>query len=150
VLTGRPGNNPFCHYQVLRLQERGWREVIVHKEAPAGHLPFDHGRFEIMVEDAEGRRHGQDIFARDDFQDLMPGAGASLDTLVLCEVCDRFFYEGEPECPHCRSNAASGVSIDDAHDGVDAARRVVRHMAEIERILKGISDSAGRAPSSSA
>jgi radical SAM protein with 4Fe4S-binding SPASM domain len=139
VLTGRPGNNPFCHYRVLCLQERGWREVIVHKEAPAGHLPFDHGRFEIMVEDAEGRRHGQDIFARDDFHDLAPGAGAVLDTLVLCEVCDRFFYEGEPECPHCRAGSTEGA------DSVRTAQRVMRHVSEIERILRRLREGEAHA-----
>ncbi len=139
VLTGRPGNNPFCHYRVLRLQERGWREMIVHKEAPAEHLPFDHGRFEIMVEDADGRLHGQDIFAHDDFHDLAPSAGASLDTLVLCEVCERFFYEGEADCPHCRAGADESAA-----EGVRTAQRVMRHMDEIERILRRAAESAGQ------
>jgi radical SAM protein with 4Fe4S-binding SPASM domain len=142
VLAGRPGNNPFCHYRVLRLKERGWREVIVHKEAPAERVPFDHGRFEIMVEDADGRLHGQDIFARDDFQDMAPGEGAARDALVLCENCDRFFYEGEAECPHCRGGAtipaAQGII-----DGAGAARRMMHHVNEIERILRSITNLAG-------
>lgn len=125
VVTNRPGNNPFCHYRVLRLQERGWREVIVHKEAPAAHVPFDHGRFEIMVEDETGRLHGQEIFARDDFHDLAPSEGAVLDSLVLCEHCDRFFYEGETECPHCRV-------------GANTLERVMRHASEIAQILERI------------
>ena len=132
VLAGRPGNNPFCHYRVLRLKERGWREVIVHKEAPAEQVPFDHGRFEIMVEDLDGRRHGQDIFARDDFHDLAPSAGAALDELVLCEVCDRFFYAGEPKCPHCHAREgayAPRSALEDA--GARAARRAMRHVNEI-------------------
>ncbi|MGC2776034.1 MAG: radical SAM protein [Bradyrhizobium sp.] len=141
VLAGRPGNNPFCHYRVMRLNERGWREVIVQKEAPTEKLPFDHGRFEIMVEDAEGRRHGQDLFARGDFQDLAPGPGASLDRLVLCEVCNHFFYEGEPECPHCRAGATATAS-GDVDESVRVAQRVMRHVSEIERILRRVGESA--------
>jgi radical SAM protein with 4Fe4S-binding SPASM domain len=140
VLTGRPGNNPFCHYRFLRLQERGWREVIVHLEAPDKAVPFDHGRFEIMVEDADGGRHGQDIFARDDFHDLAPGAAAASDELVLCEHCDQFFYKGEAECPHCHGGTAVA-----AIDGVGSAQRAMRHMNEIERILQRIAEAAADA-----
>ena len=143
MLAGRPGNNPFCHYRVLRLKERGWREVIVHKEAPAEQVPFDHGRFEIMVEDSDGQLHSQEIFARDDFLDLVPSADAVLNELVLCEVCDRFFYEGEPECPHCRVQEgaqAPGSAGEDA--GMSAARRAMRHVSEIERILRRVADLA--------
>lgn len=138
VLTGRPGNNPFCHYRVLRLQERGWREVIVQREAPDKRVPFDHGRFEIMVEDAEGRLHGQEIFARDAFDDLKPGTAARLDDLLLCEHCDQFFYAGEAECPHCR-----GGTLLPAADGPGAARRVMRHVSEIERILQRVAETSG-------
>lgn len=137
VTTGRPGNNPFCHYRVLRLQERGWRELIVHKEAPAAQLPFDHGRFEIIVEDRDGHLHSQDIFARDDFHDLAPGEGAALDTLALCELCDRFFYEGEPECPHCRDGATMPAA-ENAAESIRTTRRALGHMDEIERILRSV------------
>ena len=141
MLTGRPGNNPFCHYRVLRLKERGWREVIVHKEAPAEQVPFDHGRFEIMVEDEEGRRHSQEIFAQDDFHDLALGDGAVLDTLVLCEDCDRFFYEGEAQCPHCGVDGP--VSTTEDAVAVRTAQRLMQHVSEIERILRRSRDSAG-------
>jgi radical SAM protein with 4Fe4S-binding SPASM domain len=140
VVSGRPGNNPFCHYRVLRLQERGWREVIVHKEAPATPAPFDYGRFEIVVEDADGRRHSQDIFARDDFHDLAPAPGANLDALVLCEHCDRFFYESETECPHCQGGTAI-PDVEGATDSAAAIRRVTRHVREIENILERITNS---------
>jgi radical SAM protein with 4Fe4S-binding SPASM domain len=139
VITGRPGNNPFCHYRVLRLQERGWREIIVHKEGPASHLPFDHGQFDILVEDQDGRLHGQDIFTRDDFHDLAPGAGAALDQLVLCEICDRFFYKDECECAHCHASATATAS-ENALKGIDVAQNVVRHANEIERIIRLISE----------
>lgn len=50
VLFGRPGNNPFCHHRALELLREGKRERLVRIEQASG-LPFDHGRFEIVVED---------------------------------------------------------------------------------------------------
>ncbi|WP_245434500.1 radical SAM/SPASM domain-containing protein [Pseudolabrys taiwanensis] len=127
VVTNKPGNNPFCHYRILRLMDRGWREIIVHREAPPEGAPFDFGRFDIMVEDEHGQLHGQDVFDRDDVQDIAPGANANLDALVLCERCDRFHYQDEAECPHCRSWSA-----------VDRANQ---HLDEIGKILSAINAS---------
>lgn len=50
VFFGRPGNNPFCHHRALELLREGKRERVVRVEAPPGE-PFDHGRFDIIVED---------------------------------------------------------------------------------------------------
>ncbi len=50
VLFGKPGNNPYCHHRALELLREGKRERIV-KVAEAMGQPFDHGRFEIVVED---------------------------------------------------------------------------------------------------
>src|SRR5262249_17797909 len=52
TLFGRPGNNPYCHHRVLEQAARGLRERIVRVEAPPG-LPFDYGKFEIVVEDID-------------------------------------------------------------------------------------------------
>jgi radical SAM protein with 4Fe4S-binding SPASM domain len=49
VLFGRPGNNPFCHHRTLELLREGMRERLVRVEAAPG-TPFDHGRFEIVLE----------------------------------------------------------------------------------------------------
>jgi radical SAM protein with 4Fe4S-binding SPASM domain len=49
VLLGRPGNNPFCHHRALELLRQGLRERVVRVEAAPG-VPFDHGRFEVVVE----------------------------------------------------------------------------------------------------
>ena len=49
-LSGRRGNNPFCHHRALDLLRRGRRERLV-QTAPASGAPFDHGRFEIIEED---------------------------------------------------------------------------------------------------
>ena len=50
VLFGKPGNNPFCHHRALELLREGKRERIVRVKEAAG-LPFDHGEFEIVLED---------------------------------------------------------------------------------------------------
>jgi radical SAM protein with 4Fe4S-binding SPASM domain len=50
VFFGRPGNNPLCHHRALEMQRAGKRERLQRKEAAPG-LPFDHGCFEIVVED---------------------------------------------------------------------------------------------------
>ncbi|HYP51898.1 MAG TPA: hypothetical protein VEQ42_00055, partial [Pyrinomonadaceae bacterium] len=53
VLFGRAGNNPFCHHRVLELSKRGLRERIERVEAAPG-KPFDHGRFELVLETEDG------------------------------------------------------------------------------------------------
>jgi radical SAM protein with 4Fe4S-binding SPASM domain len=50
VLLGRPGNNPYCHHRALELLREGKRERVVQVQAPPGE-PFDHGLFEIVLED---------------------------------------------------------------------------------------------------
>jgi radical SAM protein with 4Fe4S-binding SPASM domain len=50
ALFGRPGNNPYCHYRARTLAAEGKRERLVPAQA-AGGLPFDHGLFELVVED---------------------------------------------------------------------------------------------------
>ena len=64
VLFGKPGNNPFCHHRALELLREGKRERIV-KVADATGQPFDHGRFEIVLEDwpADERTRAEDVAA---------------------------------------------------------------------------------------
>lgn len=48
-LFGRPGNNPYCHHRAVEMKARGLRERVVRVvEAPG--LPFDQGRFDLVVE----------------------------------------------------------------------------------------------------
>jgi len=49
VFFGKPGNNPYCHHRALEHDRRGLRERLVQVERAPG-TPFDHGRFEIVVE----------------------------------------------------------------------------------------------------
>jgi radical SAM protein with 4Fe4S-binding SPASM domain len=51
AILGRPGNNPLCHHRALEHARMGKRERIVQVEEAPG-VPFDQGRFAIVVEDA--------------------------------------------------------------------------------------------------
>jgi radical SAM protein with 4Fe4S-binding SPASM domain len=50
VLLGKPGNNPYCHHRALELLREGKRERV-RRVSPAPGEPFDHGIYEIVVED---------------------------------------------------------------------------------------------------
>ncbi len=49
-LFGKPGNNPYCHHRALEMDRMGKRERVERVEA-APNVPFDNGRFELIVED---------------------------------------------------------------------------------------------------
>jgi radical SAM protein with 4Fe4S-binding SPASM domain len=51
VFFGKPGNNPYCHHRAVEHARLGKRERLVKVDAPPGE-PFDHGRFEVVVEDS--------------------------------------------------------------------------------------------------
>jgi radical SAM protein with 4Fe4S-binding SPASM domain len=50
VTLGKPGNNPFCHHRALELAREGKRERVAQVHAAPG-APFDHGIFEVILED---------------------------------------------------------------------------------------------------
>ncbi|MBU47084.1 MAG: heme biosynthesis protein [Deltaproteobacteria bacterium] len=52
ALFGRTGNNPYCHFRARTLAKQGKRERLIAKEMASGD-PFDHGLFEIVVEDID-------------------------------------------------------------------------------------------------
>lgn len=47
---GKQGNNPYCIHRALEHDARGQRETLVHAR-PAPGVPFDHGRFDLLVEE---------------------------------------------------------------------------------------------------
>lgn len=49
-LLGRAGNNPMCHHRALEHERMGKRERVAQVTQAPG-VPFDHGRFELIVED---------------------------------------------------------------------------------------------------
>lgn len=50
-ILGRAGNNPYCIHRALTFDQQGQRERLVFREAAPGR-PFDHGRYDLEVEDA--------------------------------------------------------------------------------------------------
>jgi radical SAM protein with 4Fe4S-binding SPASM domain len=52
ALLGRPGNNPYCHHRARMHARDGLRERLVKVQDAPG-TPFDHGRFELIVEPLE-------------------------------------------------------------------------------------------------
>lgn len=49
-LLGRAGNNPMCHHRALEFERIGKRERVEQVTQAPG-VPFDHGRFKLVVED---------------------------------------------------------------------------------------------------
>lgn len=52
ALFGRPGNNPYCHFRARSLAAEGKRERLS-PTAPADGSPFDHGLFDIILENLD-------------------------------------------------------------------------------------------------
>ncbi len=50
-ILGKPGNNPYCIHRALEQEKAGKRERLEHRQSAPG-LPFDYGRFELLVEEA--------------------------------------------------------------------------------------------------
>ena len=107
-LLGRSGNNPYCHHRALELSKQGLRERIVQIEKAPG-TPFDHGRFELVVESVDGS-----------VVDSLPANGATLvqinsgkakrssspkpKELIICRNCDRHVFAGTNVCPFCQGD----------------------------------------------
>ncbi len=106
-LLGRPGNNPYCHYRALELQQRGVRERILKLEA-ASPLPFSTGLFAIVAENVTS---GELIVTTPPpasvvGPDLPPspsdaGAATVPPELEICRACNCYIWPAERTCPHC-------------------------------------------------
>lgn len=109
-LFGRPGNNPYCHHRALELDARGLRERVV-PVAPAPGRSFDHGRFALLLETADGLPVSTEHAPQSDLVQIgglgkKPSKKAaatrkSRPALVLCRACDRHVKRGERACPFC-------------------------------------------------
>ena len=132
-LLGKPGNNPFCHHRALELDRQGLRERIRQVE-PAPGKPFDHGRFEVVVETRDGgasEGEARDSTPRD--------ANANRERLVVCYGCRRHVFSGTAECPFC------GTDVDAARERYDAvlaearaaAQQLLERLAALERLPAG-------------
>lgn len=106
-LFDRAGNNPYCHYRVLELAKRGLRERV-EKVADAPGLPFDNGRFDLILEPLDGSGAGERIVppparatppprsAKDRVPPILP----------LCRSCHQYVKPEAPDCPFCGADLA--------------------------------------------
>jgi radical SAM protein with 4Fe4S-binding SPASM domain len=130
-LAGKRGDNPFCHYRARELAKKGLRERIV-KVAEAPGQPFDFGRFDIAVEDADGRKVPSEL-ARDDKH---RPRGRKLE---LCTNCQEFIFASEHTCPHCgaehrperRAQPSAEPAVRSLLDDIEL------HTRQIEELLRG-------------
>ena len=106
-LLDRAGNNPYCHYRVLELAKRGLRERV-EKVADAPGLPFDNGRFDLILEPLDGSGAGERVVppparatppprsAKDRVPPILP----------LCRSCNQYVRPETPDCPFCGADLA--------------------------------------------
>jgi Y-X(10)_GDL-associated radical SAM protein len=129
-LFDRAGNNPYCHHRVIELEKRGLRERV-EKVADAPGLPFDNGRFDLILEPIDGSGGGERIvpppmtIRRERLEgDRVPPIWP------VCRGCNHYVRPDESDCPFCGANLA------EAQRQYDAAMVDVRAAeAELQRLL---------------
>jgi len=113
VLFGRAGNNPYCHHRVLELSKQGLRERIAQVEKAPG-VPFDHGRFELILETVDGEpvetlgltnNLVQIGSARRRQRKKVYGSSVNeFKELILCRGCERHVLPETRVCPFCQGD----------------------------------------------
>ncbi|HEX5705924.1 MAG TPA: GDL motif peptide-associated radical SAM/SPASM maturase [Pyrinomonadaceae bacterium] len=137
-LLGRPGNNPYCHHRALELERRGLREHVRPVEAAPG-TPFDHGRFELLLETLDGRPAADALALPAKMTSLVQiersrtrakakpsetarkpvalktaattarTARTTTPALVLCRACNRHVKSRTHTCPHCGADVRAAA-----------------------------------------
>lgn len=120
-LLGNRGNNPYCHHRALELSKHNLRERIIQVE-PAKGKPFDHGRFELLLETYEGERiNFNEYLFKNKLGTFSPKRKLNASTsyeqsrnqayeshklpfLELCRGCNRHIFPGTETCPHCNGD----------------------------------------------
>jgi radical SAM protein with 4Fe4S-binding SPASM domain len=144
-LLGRPGNNPYCHHRALQLARHGFRERVS-RVARAPGRSFDHGQFELVLEeippdDAISKyapRHAglcalKETESANTPQRDIDAAHASQDPLAIQRSKDNAItYSSRVPmlelCPNCNCHVFPGTRTcphcgADVHDLVDGRRR---------------------------
>lgn len=137
-LLDRAGNNPYCHYRVVELAGRGLRERV-EKVADAPGLPFDNGRFDLILEPLDGSGPGERVVpppAR-----TTPPPRAAKDRvppiLPLCRACNQYVKPETRDCPFCGSDLAEAQrQYDERMVDVRAA------IAELQRAISATATTA--------
>jgi hypothetical protein len=152
-LLGRPGNNPYCHYRVLQLQQQGVRERVV-KRREASPESFGVGEFELVAERIPaGEQAPAEVLqrtpARNDLVQLTRrSSGSPLtrdgripSTLEICRACDQYIWPGETTCPHCGANLA------ESSEAYERQRQYREDLvAEVMRLIQAIGTPAPNSP----
>ena len=137
-LLDRAGNNPYCHYRVLELAGRGLRERV-EKVADAPGLPFDNGRFDLILEPLDGSGGGERLVPPPARETPPPRSAEDRvpPILPLCRACDQYVKPDTPDCPFC------GADLAEAQRGYD--ERMVDVRAAIAELQDAISMSESSA-----
>lgn len=128
-LFGKPGNNPYCHYRALQLEQRGLHEKI-RKVADAPDRPFAIGRFELYEEPIPGHEVTSDISAPSK-RVAQRTEDEPLPRLNICRKCNEYVWPDEVNCPHCKADIAT-----------EAARYAAEevHRKKVMHELRGVLD----------
>jgi len=109
VLFGRAGNNPFCHHRALELSKQGLRERIAQVESAPG-IPFDHGRFELILESSDDSSVGTIPLSGNSLVQISRTRKRKIpeqipaeksESLILCRGCRQYVLPDAQTCPFC-------------------------------------------------
>jgi Y-X(10)_GDL-associated radical SAM protein len=123
VLFGRAGNNPYCHHRALELSKQGLRERIAQVEKAPG-VPFDHGRFELILEKNDGAPVDTFAMAANNLVQISSTrsrqrkkatrrSAGDFEDLVLCRGCNRHVFRDTRTCPFCQGDIRVLAKIHD-------------------------------------
>lgn len=158
VLFGRAGNNPYCHHRVLELARQGVRERIAQVERAPG-VPFDHGRFELILERLDGQplsssqastvEEKQAASFTNSTANAIPLSGNTLVQissnrkrhapsktrpaapihLILCRGCNRHVKPDTEFCPYCGGDVEALAMLYEKN--LREARRAYRRLLKL-------------------
>ncbi|HEV7396374.1 MAG TPA: GDL motif peptide-associated radical SAM/SPASM maturase [Pyrinomonadaceae bacterium] len=139
VLFGRAGNNPFCHHRALELSKQGRRERIVQIESAPG-VPFDHGRFELLLETSDASSVDTTPLSAKALVQITPAKKRSTkqpsratatesDNLILCRGCRRHVLPKTRICPFCDGDIRALSKLHEAR--LREARRAYVRLAKL-------------------
>jgi len=117
------------------LSQEGLRERVAQVEKAPG-VPFDHGRFELILERADGEPVDTLAMTNNLVQiksrprkRVRQGSVAQFDELVLCRGCDRHVLPETSVCPFCQGDVRA---LQQQHDKkLRAAQQAYRRLLKL-------------------